>query len=46
MSKKPDNSDKNAVTQACPDCGSIDLIQDNQRGELICTNCGAVVEDM
>ena len=29
----------------CPDCESINLIYDDQRGEIICQDCGLVVEE-
>ncbi|MDO8625370.1 MAG: transcription initiation factor IIB [Candidatus Diapherotrites archaeon] len=31
----------------CPDCGSTKIVRDNDRGELICSACGLVInEDM
>ena len=29
----------------CPECASIDIVKDPARGELICGNCGLVLED-
>jgi len=29
----------------CPECGSINLTYDEQRGEIICNDCGLVVEE-
>jgi len=29
----------------CPSCGSTELIFDNERGEMICNNCGLVIEE-
>ncbi|MCD6383423.1 MAG: transcription initiation factor IIB [Thermoplasmata archaeon] len=29
----------------CPECGSTHLIRDYQRGELICGDCGVVIDD-
>jgi transcription initiation factor TFIIB len=29
----------------CPSCGSTDLLFDNERGELVCNNCGLVIEE-
>lgn len=29
----------------CPECGSIDLTYDEQKGEIICNQCGLVVEE-
>lgn len=29
----------------CPECGSINLIYDGQKGEIICEDCGLVVEE-
>jgi transcription initiation factor TFIIB len=34
---------KRAKVKNCPECGSDDLIQDNEVGELVCENCGFVV---
>jgi transcription initiation factor TFIIB len=29
----------------CPECGSVNLIYDEQKGEIICSDCGLVVEE-
>ncbi len=29
----------------CPSCGSTDIIYDTERGELVCNNCGLVIEE-
>jgi transcription initiation factor TFIIB len=29
----------------CPECGSVDLTYDSHRGEIICNNCGLIVEE-
>ncbi|MFW6435958.1 MAG: TFIIB-type zinc ribbon-containing protein, partial [Halovenus sp.] len=29
----------------CPECGSDELVKDADRGELICDDCGLVVEE-
>jgi len=29
----------------CPECGSNNLLADNERGELVCKKCGLVIED-
>ncbi len=29
----------------CPECGSINLTYDEQRGEIICNDCGLVIEE-
>ncbi|MEK6820491.1 MAG: TFIIB-type zinc ribbon-containing protein [Nanoarchaeota archaeon] len=29
----------------CPECGSISLTYDEQRGEIICNDCGLVIEE-
>ncbi len=31
--------------ERCPDCGSTSIIHDHHRGEVICKNCGAVIEE-
>ena len=32
-------------TKACTDCGEVNWSQDNNRGEVFCESCGAVVEE-
>lgn len=34
-----------AYIQKCPECGSINLYHDDQKGEVICNDCGLVVEE-
>jgi transcription initiation factor TFIIB len=34
-----------AFIKRCPECGSINLTYDEQRGEIICNDCGLVVEE-
>ncbi len=29
----------------CPECGSTQIVRDYERGELICNNCGIVIDD-
>ncbi len=29
----------------CPECGSTQLVRDYERGELVCNNCGIVIDD-
>jgi len=29
----------------CPECGSVDLTYDDQRGEVVCNECGLIVEE-
>ena len=33
------------MTFKCPDCGSTDLRKHSERGEIVCKNCGLVVEE-
>ena len=33
------------ISKVCPSCGSTDLIYDTERGELVCNNCGLVIEE-
>lgn len=35
---------KQEVTE-CPECGSHDLYRDSERGEMVCSGCGLVLED-
>ena len=32
------------VSEACPNCGSSHLIRDEIRGEIVCADCGLVVD--
>jgi len=41
-----ENKSMGTDTNACPDCGGLNLIEDSHRGELICSICGIVVEEM
>ncbi len=29
----------------CPECESIDLTYDSQKGEVVCNECGLIVEE-
>lgn len=29
----------------CPECGSVDLTYDEQKGEIICNDCGLIIEE-
>ncbi|MCL4336572.1 MAG: transcription initiation factor IIB [Candidatus Thermoplasmatota archaeon] len=31
--------------EKCPECGSSQLVRDYERGELICNNCGLVIDE-
>jgi len=33
------------LTAICPECSSTDLNRDNYRAELVCSNCGLVIEE-
>lgn len=34
-----------SYVKRCPECGSVDLTYDDQRGEIICNECGLIVEE-
>lgn len=36
---------KPIVDTICPECGSNNIVHDTQRGELVCWNCGLVIEE-
>ncbi|HKJ97016.1 MAG TPA: TFIIB-type zinc ribbon-containing protein, partial [Thermoplasmataceae archaeon] len=40
--KKKENIDE--ITR-CPECSSTQLVRDYERGELICNNCGIVIDE-
>lgn len=31
--------------EKCPECGSFQLVRDYERGELVCNNCGLVIDE-
>ncbi|PSQ33714.1 transcription initiation factor IIB 3, partial [Halobacteriales archaeon QS_9_70_65] len=37
--------DERSDAAACPECSSEEIIKDGDRGELICEDCGLVVEE-
>ena len=41
--QQEDNTPKR--TTVCPDCGSTDLIGDYERAEVVCANCGLVIDE-
>jgi transcription initiation factor TFIIB len=34
-----------STEKRCPSCNGVDLIFDNERGELVCNSCGLVIEE-
>ena len=34
-----------SVVKRCPECGSLDLYHNKDKGEIICKDCGLVIED-
>ena len=34
-----------SYVKRCPECGSVDLTYDDQKGEIICNECGLIVEE-
>ena len=38
---------KNSMTyvKRCPECGSVNLTYDDQKGEIICNECGLIIEE-
>ncbi len=34
-----------SYVKRCPECSSVDLTYDDQRGEIICNECGLIVEE-
>ncbi|MBU7043440.1 MAG: hypothetical protein HXS47_07585, partial [Theionarchaea archaeon] len=33
------------MTDQCPECGSVNLYHDYERAEVICSDCGLVVNE-
>jgi len=42
---KKRKKEKIEYTKKCPECGSNNLIRDYQRGEVVCEECGLVVQE-
>ena len=34
-----------SYVKRCPECGSVDLTYDDQKGEIICNECGLIIEE-
>ena len=34
-----------SYVKRCPECGSVDLTHDDQKGEIICNDCGLLIEE-
>jgi transcription initiation factor TFIIB len=34
-----------SYVKRCPECGSVSLTYDDQRGEIVCNDCGLIVEE-
>ena len=30
---------------SCPECGAVEVVRDNEKGEVICAKCGLVLSD-
>ena len=39
------NKEDKKLMEKCEECGSYDLKVDNSRGEIVCNNCGLVIDD-
>ena len=44
MEEKKEKKGIENITK-CPECGSVQLVRDYERGELICNSCGLVIDD-
>ncbi|MGA1872583.1 MAG: TFIIB-type zinc ribbon-containing protein, partial [Thermoplasmatota archaeon] len=46
--KRRDNRERVQIeeTTKCPECGSEHIIRDYERGELVCGDCGIVINDL
>jgi transcription initiation factor TFIIB len=42
---KEDVAEMEKKETQCPECGSTRLINDHERGEVVCGNCGLVIDD-
>ncbi|MBI2545380.1 MAG: transcription initiation factor IIB [Candidatus Aenigmarchaeota archaeon] len=41
----PPSKTGSKYSKKCPDCGNTNFLEDSQRGELVCSNCGLVMEE-
>jgi transcription initiation factor TFIIB len=44
-SETAEESAQKEATRTCPECSSTDLVKSSDRGELLCNDCGLVVEE-
>ena len=45
MENAPEKKKRIEEIEKCPECGSTQLVRDYERGELICNNCGLVIDE-
>ena len=45
MNHKEDNSAQLKFKRKCPECGSTSLMKDYESGEIVCINCGYVLDE-
>ena len=43
--KRSESTESEDETLHCPECGSTDLVTDDERGETVCADCGLVVDE-
>ena len=43
--QKPETEESKEGVRECPECGSEDLVKSSDRGELVCNDCGLVLEE-
>ena len=34
-----------SYVKRCPECGSVNLTYDDQKGEIVCNECGLIIEE-
>ncbi|MEM2112397.1 MAG: TFIIB-type zinc ribbon-containing protein [Candidatus Bathyarchaeia archaeon] len=44
--RKSDKSDCKSIQNKCDECGSTNLIQDYEKGEIVCQNCGLIIQEI
>ena len=45
LEKREEVGTFNTQNVSCPDCGSVEVVRDNEKGEVICAKCGLVLSD-
>jgi len=45
LDKREGLGEVETLNASCPECGGVEVVRDNEKGELICAKCGLVLSD-